>query len=382
MKSSTFPVFPRFSQARAGWYIPFILACVTMSQLLIVASPPEVHAQKSEADVIIAEVILALDEKHYQEALDGANQALKISPDHLEALYYKGLILMAQDRLDEAMVVLEKARESAPDNISITFQLGVGYFSKKEYDKAEPLLNYVFNELPLTNNVGYYVGFMLYLKQDYQGALKAFQTGASKDERILQLMRFYSGLALAILGLPEKAVDELGEAMRARTVSPLTGPADRLRDTLVAARKDESRLHGQLRVGAFIDTNVAVVPQSTGEPIIEILRSRDSNSVGALTSARFDFSLFRQGPVESTVSYTLFQTFNVDNSDFNVTNHLGSLGVFYRGLIASMPFQTGLQLSGDNTFLGGDQFLTRSWPGKTRVDCMANSAWELSSTRT
>ncbi len=339
--------------------IPFVPVCTTVLQLIVLACPPEVRAQQSAADVLIAEAILALDEKRYPEALNIVAQAVQISPNHPEALYYKGLILMAQENLDEAIVVLGQARALAPDNISITFQQGVAYFSKGDYDQAEPPLTRVFIELPFTPNVSYYIGFLRYRKQDYQGALEAFHSGTSKDDRILQLTHFYSGLALAILGLPQQAVAELGEARRVQTVSPLTGPADRLRDTLVASRKTKNRFHGQIRVGGFIDTNVAVVPQSTGEPIIETLRSRDSNAVGALTSARFDVSLFGPGPVEGTLSYSLFQTFNIGNSGFDVTNHLGALGIFYKGLIGSMPFQRGIQLSADNTTLGGDQFLTR-----------------------
>lgn len=359
MKSSTLRGIQRFFQAGPGQFIPFILACVTISQLMILACPPEAQGQKSAADVLIAEAILALDEKRYQEALEVVRKAEEIFPNHPETLYYKGLILMAQGNLDEAIVVLGQASKLAPDNISITFQQGVAYFSKGEYDQAEPLLTRVFIELPFTPNVGYYVGFMRYRTQDYQGALEAFKSGISKDEQILQLTHFYSGLALAILGLPQQAVTELGEASRVRTVSPLTGPADRLRDTLVASRETKDRFHGQIRVGGFIDTNVAVVPQSTGEPIIETLRSRDSNAIGALTSARFDVSLFGPGPVEGNLSYSLFQTFNIGNSAFNVTNHLGALGIFYKGLLGSMPFQRGIQFSFDNTTLGGDQFLQR-----------------------
>ena len=147
--------------------------------------------------------------------------------------------------------------------------------------------------------------------------------------------------------------------MRVRTVSPVTGPADRLRDSLVAAKATENRFHGQMQVGGFYDSNVAVIPQSTGEPTIESLRNRKSESAGALASLRLDYSWLRHGPVESTLSYSLFLNGNNSLQDFNVSNHLGALGMFYRGIIASMPFQTGLQLTVDNTDLGREQFLRR-----------------------
>lgn len=318
-----------------------------------------VYAQDSEADVLVAEVILAIDDKRYDEALKLSTLALERSPNHVEALYYHGIILMALNQTDEALVSLERARELAPDDVSIAFQLGVAYFSQTEYDKAEPLLLRVFQDQPATKNLGYYIGFMRYRHKNYQGAIRAFRAGASDDPRILQLTRFYSGLALAILGLPEKAADELSEAMRVRTVSPVTGPADRLRDSLVAAKATEERFHGQVQVGGFVDSNVAVIPQSTGEPTVEELRNRKSDAAGALASFRLDYSWLRHGPFESTLSYTFFHNGNNQLSAFNVLNHLGALGMFYRGLIASMPFQTGVQLAVDNTELGGEQFLRR-----------------------
>ena len=189
--------------------IAFTLLSVVLTVPIFQPSPA--HAKDADADVLVAEVILAIDDKQFDKALTLITEALESSPAHLEALYYKGVVLMALNRIDEALVTLEQAREQAPSNISIAFQLGVAYFSKTEYDKAEPLLLRVFQEQPATKNLSYYIGFMRYRHKNYQGALEAFRVGASDDPRILQLTRFYSGLTLAILGLPEKAAEQLGK---------------------------------------------------------------------------------------------------------------------------------------------------------------------------
>src|SRR6185295_20294333 len=96
-----------------------------------------------------------------------------------------------------------------------------------------------------------------YRKKDYQGALKAFRAETSQNPNIQQLVRFYSGLTLAILGLPEQAVAEVDAALKFQTGSALTGPAERLRDTLANAREAERRLHAEVRVGFLYDSNVA-----------------------------------------------------------------------------------------------------------------------------
>lgn len=326
---------------------------------LLIWHPVPASAQGSVADVYVAQAILAYEDKRYDEALRLLGEALELDPTHVEALYYTGLVRIAQQKFGEAVEPLEKAKAKAPDDLSVLYQLGVAYFSLQQYDKAEPLLTQVFKERPQFENLGYYVGFMRYRRKDYAGAVEAFAAGASTDPNIQQLTRFYGGLALAILGLPERAVEELQEASRIRTVSPLTGPADRLRDTFVATRERERRLHGELRFGVYYDTNVPINPLSSTDVVAESLRGRKSNSPGELASAHLEYSWLRTGPWEASVGYTFFQTINNDISAFNVQNHLGSATGFYRGLIASMPFQFGAQYAYDTLTLRGDRFLDR-----------------------
>jgi len=166
----------------------------------LIVLPEVAAAQASEADVFVAHAVLAYEEKKYEEALARLREALEMDPDNVEALYYTGLVFMAQQKFAEAAAVLETARRRAPDDLSIAFHLGVAYFSLERYDKAEPLLSLVFKERPQTDGLGYYLGFIRYRNKDYQGALLAFSAGATTDPNLQQLTRFYTGLALAILG--------------------------------------------------------------------------------------------------------------------------------------------------------------------------------------
>lgn len=327
--------------------------------LSLLHSPPPAAAQGTEADVLIAQAILAYEDKHYDEAMHLLREALQIDPNNVEALYYTSLVRIATRNFGAAIEILEKAQAKSPTDLAIKFQLGVAYFSLEQYDKAEPLLTEVFKAQPQKENVGYYVGFMRYRKKDYRGAVDAFKAGAAKDPNILQLTRFYSGLALGILGLPEQAASEFEEANRIRTVSPLTGPADRLRDTMIAARDQTGRFHGELRVGAYYDTNVRTTPLAAADPVVNDLRANKTNSPGELAAARFDFTFLRKSSFEGVATYSFFQTINNDLTFFNVQNHLGQAGLYYRGLVKNLPFQIGVQYSYDNTTLGGDFFLGR-----------------------
>ena len=217
----------------------------------------------------------------------------------------------------------------------------------------------MLNERPQTEGIGYYVGLIRYRKKDYQGALKAFRAETSKNPNIQQLVRFYSGLTLAILGLPEQAVAEVDAALRLQTGSALTGPAERIRDTLASAREAERRFHAEVRVGFLYDSNVAVVPQPSHDPTAEALRGRKTATPGELAALRLEYAWLRSGPWESTVTYSFFQTYNNRLPSFNVQNHLVAGALSYRAAIGSMPFQVGAQYSWDYLSLGGDDFLQR-----------------------
>jgi tetratricopeptide (TPR) repeat protein len=319
------------------------------------------RAQGSEADILIAQAVLAYEDRRYEEALGLLTEALKIDPNNVEALYYSGLVHIATKDYIRAVEALESARSKSPTDLAIKFQLGVAYFLLEQYDKAEPLLTEVFKAQPKKEDVGYYVGFMRYRNKDYQGALAAFRAGTSADPNILQLTKFYSGLALGILGLPEQAAGEFEEATRIRTAasSPITGPADRLRDTMVTAREQAGRFHGEFRAGAFYDTNVRTNPPPNPNPFVTAIRQFRTNTQGELVSARFDYTFFRKGGLDTVATYSFFKTWNSALSSFNLTNHLGQVAAYYRGLIYTLPYQFSAQYSFDQTLLGDVRFLNR-----------------------
>ena len=344
---------------RAFLAVVLVLDLCLANACLLAGAPTAAVAQQSEADVYVAQAILAYDARKYDEALALLKDALALDPKNVEALYYSGLVLMAQQKTEQAVEVLEKARALAPRDLSILFLLGVAYFALERYDQAEGPLTPVFNERPQTEGIGYYVGLIRYRKKDYQGALKAFRAETSKNPNIQQLVRFYSGLTLAILGLPEQAVAEVDAALRLQTGSALTGPAERIRDSLASARDSERRFHADVRVGFLYDSNVAVVPQPSHDPTAESIRRRKTATTGEIAALRLEYAWLRTGPWESTVTYSFFQTYNNRLPDFNVQNHLVAGALSYRAAIGSMPFQVGTQYSWDYLSLGNDDFLQR-----------------------
>jgi tetratricopeptide (TPR) repeat protein len=340
------------------------LACLLLLLILGAAVAP-VQGQESETDVYVAQAILAYDDKRYDEALGYLREATSQDPNNVEAWYYTGLVYIAQQRLPQAAEALERARALAPDDFSVKFLLGVAYFAQERYDLAEPLLEQAFRERPKTEALGYYVGFMRYRKKQYAQAVEALKAETSTNPAIQQLARFYSGLALAVMGLPERAAAELDAATRGLTGTALTGPAERLRDSFAAAAgAGGGRFHAEVRLGFTYDTNVKVNPSPSHDPIAESLRYRSSKSVGELAALTLSYDWLRSGPWESTVGYQFFENYVNSFPDFSVQDHVGVLGATYRGAfetgaLAGRRFLVGLQYAYDYQTLGGEQFLQR-----------------------
>jgi tetratricopeptide repeat protein len=346
-------------RSRNSWSrVTRVLLVVALVTPLGVA--PRAAAQTTEADVYVAQAVLDFSENKYDEALANLKKAIQTEPDHVEANYYMGVVLMAKNQPAEAVPFLEKARARSRNDPSIAFQLGLSYFAQQQYDKAQPLLEEAYKAQPTLDGIGYYVGFLRYRKKDYRGALDAFNAGRTSSADLQQLTKFYSGLALGALGLPGQATAEIDQAIRAAPASAFTGPAERLRDAMVSTRQGQRRLSAELKLGFFYDDNVPVIPDANpSEPLTEALRHVKHTSTGELLGLRADYAWLRTDQWEATIGYSFFGTYNNDLPKFNIMSQLGSLGASYRTAIDNMPLLLGGQYSFDALWLDQRWFVQR-----------------------
>ena len=313
----------------------------------------------TEAEVYVDRAILAYDDGRYAEAHKEIQEALRLDPDNVTALYYLGLILIATDQYAEAQAALEKAKALRPTDLDVTFQLGVLHFSQQQYAEAEPPLREVFEVQPRRQNLGFYLGFIAYRNKEYREALRFLRANVPSDENFAQLSKFYTGLALGALGLPAEAQAEVEEAIRLNPTSRLASPAKRFRDVLEPAARRERRFQGEVRFGLVYDDNAAIVPNASTDIVARVLRERDTETTGEVISVRLAYTWLRTVDWEATVSYAFLQTINNDDdlSDFNVQDHTGTVGLTYRNTLKGMPYFTGLQIAYDFITLGGDTFV-------------------------
>ncbi|MGE0474207.1 MAG: tetratricopeptide repeat protein [Nitrospirales bacterium] len=349
-----------------------VLGFIMIQAFSLLIWPAWSQAQQGEAEVSVAQGVLAYEQQRYSYALPYFLRAVELDARNVRAHYYTGLTYLALKKPEQAIAPLDTARQLRPSDPDIRFQLGVAYFSIKDYDKAGQFLEGIYQETPDRENLGYYVGVSRYQDKKYSQAVEAFDKMVTTDSNLQQLTRFYRGLALGVLGLPQEAIAELEAAQRIQAVSPISSASIRIRDELLATRRvtETQRFRAQISLGGYYDDNVAINPnsQSINNPAQQLtlnsLRSRETTSPGMLASVLLDYAFFRKGPMEATATYSFFQTLNFhDNlNKFNLQNHLVGLSGFYRGVARTMPYQVGLQYTYDYLFLDMDGFLSRHTP--------------------
>lgn len=318
-----------------------------------------------EATVFVDRGIVAYQDKKFEEALKEFQEASRLNPKNVDALYYMGITYVALGRTGDAQAALEKARKMRPDDFDVLFQLGVLYFNQKEYDKAEPLLRQVYQFEPTRPNIGYYLGFIEYRKKDYREALTLLRGNVPSDDNFAQLTRFYAGLALSALGFPREARAEIEDALRLQPVSPLTTPAQRFGEILQRAAEREKFFRGELRLGLFYDTNVPVIPNRSIDDVATIIRdgNRRQRSEGQLASVNLAYKYLKTPDWEGDASYRFLQTYNDHLDNFNTQSHTPTIGVNRRGTMPSafgdLAYVLGLQTTYDFITLGNRRFTER-----------------------
>lgn len=319
-------------------------------------------AQMTEADVFVNAAILDFEDRRFDAAASNLRRALEIEPENVEALYYFGVVRMAQGQPAEAVPFLERARARAPQDTAITTQLGLAYFAQQDYERARPLLEEGFKADPTLDGLGYYVGFLRYRSKDYRGAIQAFRAGRTSDPELQQLTKVYTALSLTSVGLPAQAVSEVEAALRIAPGSAITGPAERLRDAVITARQRDRRLALEARVGVLYDDNVRVIPDpvdSSGDPAVNALRKGRRASFGELAGLRLDYTWLRTEEWESSVGYSFFGTYYNDITDFSSMDHLVTVSGLYKTALGAVPVSVGGQYAYDALFLDAEWFVLR-----------------------
>ncbi len=324
------------------------------------AAPAAVPAQPTDADVYVAEAILAVEDKEWDKALDLLRPVLARQPDHVEALYYTGVAHMGKRQPKLAVPVLVRARQQSPAEGAIGLQLGLAYVALEQYERAQPILEEVFARQPDLDSLGYYVGFLRYRQARYQDALAALRAGRASDPAIADLTRLYTGLSLQRLGLPAQAENELAQIGQLRPASPLTAPAERLKSAIATARQTVRRFRAQVRVGAFYDDNAPTAPdQAANDPDVARLRQGEQRTTGEFAAVTLEYDWLQKENWLGTAGFSFLGTHNNALPSFDIQDYTGTLRVGRAFGAFGLLMQAGLTYGYDYLVLDNDEFVQR-----------------------
>ncbi|MCX5736538.1 MAG: tetratricopeptide repeat protein [candidate division NC10 bacterium] len=300
---------------------------VLLGSVLVILASPAWGQIPTESDVYVDRGIVAYGQGQYQDALQAFQEAVRMNPDNVNALYYVGMVYLAIDQPAAAQEALEQAQKLNPNDADVAYQLAVVYFTQQQYDKSDALFQGLYTRDPRRQNLGYYLGFLEYRQQRFREALRYFRANVASDENFAQLNRFYSGLALSALGMPAEARTEIEEALRLQPMSPLTGPAERFRDVLGTAAMKERNFHVDAKIGTFYDNNVSVIADPSGDPVAILSREAKHRSTGELGYVRFEYTPLRTVDWEGVVAASVLGTYENNLSNYNVLSPsiMGSL---------------------------------------------------------
>lgn len=118
----------------------------------------------------------------YEQALEAYNRALKLMPDHADALYNRGLTLRKLGRCDDALRDYDRALELKPDRPATLCNRGVALIRTQRYDDAIKDLNRAL-ELRPNHDVALYNRACAYsLMGRFEEALRDLEAAIKGDE--------------------------------------------------------------------------------------------------------------------------------------------------------------------------------------------------------
>jgi tetratricopeptide (TPR) repeat protein len=327
---------------------------------LALATPLPAPAQPTDADVYVAEALLAVEEQQWDKALELLQRALARQPDHVEALYYSGVAHMGKREPAAAVTVLQRARQLSPKESAIALQLGLAYIALEQFERAATVLEEAFAREPSLDSLGYYVGYLRYRRERYQDALAAFRVARTSDPTIAELTRLYTGLTLHRLGLPAQAEAELSQVGQLRPASPLTAPAERLKSAIATSRESLRRFRAVVRAGVFYDDNAGALPdKKASDPVVVALRGDTSRTTGELFSLGLEYDWLRSAGWLGTAGFTFIGTHNNAVPSFDIQDYSGSLRIARSFTMGDVVLQAGASYVYDYLVLDNDEFVQR-----------------------
>lgn len=222
---------------------------------------------------------------------------------------------------------------------------GIALYRQGNYGEAARLLERVTRQEPNNGAAHFFAGLSRQAQGDYRGSIPSFQAAVRHDREFAQLAAYQIGVAHHKLGERQEAVASLRQAA---AMDPATDTAKNARNLLTTIEQQGGAAaqpwHARLGLGIEYDDNLTVEEQ-------ELASNQSDFATVMELEGGYRFSL--ANPYEAEITYSLYQSFYDDYSQFDLQTHT-------LGLSGSREFdgwEAGLAYAYSYMFLGRDGFL-------------------------
>lgn len=127
--------------------------------------------------------IKALDDKHYDAAVENFTKAIAADPKDFTAFFNLALAYSLQGKDTEAIPAYKKALELKPDLYQANLNLAISQLRLKQYAEAVPYLSSAVAEKPKEFRPNYYLGAALLGAGDFEKAQQAYVAALEIDPK-------------------------------------------------------------------------------------------------------------------------------------------------------------------------------------------------------
>ncbi|MFL2770104.1 MAG: tetratricopeptide repeat protein [Rhodospirillaceae bacterium] len=163
---------------------------------------------KAQASRTYASAVAAHKAGHLSVAEKGYRKVLKLAPNEPEPNYLLGAILLATDRLEEAISSLERCLATNPKHVHALNAIGSAYNKVKCNDKAIKVLEHALELEKNDPKVWFNLGLACVETNEYERAIDAFEEALVLDPHKWEALNGI-GVCFLELGRSEQAISAL-----------------------------------------------------------------------------------------------------------------------------------------------------------------------------
>jgi tetratricopeptide (TPR) repeat protein len=287
------------------------------------ACPAASLAAAASQDVLVQDAVKNLKQENYEEALDQLTRAWKTARTP-ETAYYLGMTYRYLLKYREARQHLDEAVRLKPNYLEAVFLLADTLVALDQVDEAQPHLAKLKAANFQPGKVAFLQGMAAYKQKRYAEAAEFFQV-AQADPQVAQEAKVQLSLALAAQNKVSEAKKTMQEAISINPQSPAANYAQGYAQAMDRGMKEVKRFRFYATTGWDYDSNVTLQP---GDPGAAQLVSGKSDFLYTQT-AGLEYNLVPQGPWGLWTSASYYQNFHLRLGNFDMFNYILGLTPTY-----------------------------------------------------